>query len=104
MLSGEALLIVEGEERPLRQWDFVHCPAEDRARRRRRRRRAVRHAGDRSSREQQAFGPWGEYVAVRGRCAGTARASPRTTQDPDVAYASVAGTRADALPRRLAAR
>ena len=26
MLSGEALLIVEREERPLRQWDFVHCP------------------------------------------------------------------------------
>ena len=26
MLSGEALLIIEGEERPLRQWDFVHCP------------------------------------------------------------------------------
>src|ERR671918_327657 len=28
VLSGEALLIVEGEERPLRQWDLVHCPAE----------------------------------------------------------------------------
>ena len=27
VLSGEALLIVEGQERPLRQWDFVHCPA-----------------------------------------------------------------------------
>jgi uncharacterized cupin superfamily protein len=27
VLAGEALLIVEGEERPLRQWDFVHCPA-----------------------------------------------------------------------------
>ena len=27
VLSGEALLIVEGNERPLRQWDFVHCPA-----------------------------------------------------------------------------
>jgi uncharacterized cupin superfamily protein len=27
ILSGEALLIIEGEERPLRQWDFVHCPA-----------------------------------------------------------------------------
>ena len=27
VLSGEGLLIVEGEERPLRQWDFVHCPA-----------------------------------------------------------------------------
>jgi uncharacterized cupin superfamily protein len=26
VLHGEALLIAEGEERPLRQWDFVHCP------------------------------------------------------------------------------
>src|SRR3954465_7538807 len=26
VLAGEALLIVEGEERPLRQWDLVHCP------------------------------------------------------------------------------
>jgi len=26
VLAGEALLIVEGEERPLRRWDFVHCP------------------------------------------------------------------------------
>jgi uncharacterized cupin superfamily protein len=26
VLAGEALLIVEGEERKLRQWDFVHCP------------------------------------------------------------------------------
>jgi uncharacterized cupin superfamily protein len=30
VLSGEALLIVEGEERPLRQWDFVHCPPQTR--------------------------------------------------------------------------
>jgi uncharacterized cupin superfamily protein len=27
VLSGEALLVVEGEERPLRRWDLVHCPA-----------------------------------------------------------------------------
>jgi uncharacterized cupin superfamily protein len=27
VLSGEATLIVEGEERPLRAWDFVHCPS-----------------------------------------------------------------------------
>jgi uncharacterized cupin superfamily protein len=27
VLSGECKLIVEEEERPLRQWDFVHCPA-----------------------------------------------------------------------------
>jgi uncharacterized cupin superfamily protein len=26
MLSGEGVLVIEGEERPLRQWDFVHCP------------------------------------------------------------------------------
>ena len=27
VLSGEAVLVIEGEERQLRQWDFVHCPA-----------------------------------------------------------------------------
>jgi uncharacterized cupin superfamily protein len=26
VLSGECLLIVEGEERRLQAWDFVHCP------------------------------------------------------------------------------
>ena len=26
VVSGEAVLIVEGEERKLRAWDFVHCP------------------------------------------------------------------------------
>lgn len=26
VVSGEAVLIVEGEERSLRAWDFVHCP------------------------------------------------------------------------------
>jgi uncharacterized cupin superfamily protein len=26
VVSGEATLIVEGDERPLRAWDFVHCP------------------------------------------------------------------------------
>lgn len=27
VLAGECRLLVEGEERLLRQWDFVHCPA-----------------------------------------------------------------------------
>jgi len=27
VLSGECLLLIEGEERHLRAWDFVHCPA-----------------------------------------------------------------------------
>ncbi len=26
VVRGECVLIVEGEERPLRQWDFFHCP------------------------------------------------------------------------------
>ena len=26
VLSGQCLLLIEGEERPLGQWDFVHCP------------------------------------------------------------------------------
>jgi uncharacterized cupin superfamily protein len=26
VVSGEAVLIIEGEVRPLRAWDFVHCP------------------------------------------------------------------------------
>ena len=28
VLAGECLLLVEGQERTLRAWDFVHCPPE----------------------------------------------------------------------------
>ncbi len=28
VLHGECVLILAGEERKLRQWDFVHCPAD----------------------------------------------------------------------------
>jgi uncharacterized cupin superfamily protein len=27
VLAGQGMLLVEGEERPLKPWDFVHCPA-----------------------------------------------------------------------------
>ena len=27
VLQGECIVILDGEERPLRQWDFLHCPA-----------------------------------------------------------------------------
>ena len=27
ILADEAVLLVEGEERPLKPWDFIHCPA-----------------------------------------------------------------------------
>ncbi len=26
VVSGECVLVIEGEERQLKQWDFVHCP------------------------------------------------------------------------------
>ena len=41
VISGEALAIVEGEERPMRPWDLLHCPAGAEPRDRRRRRRPV---------------------------------------------------------------
>jgi uncharacterized cupin superfamily protein len=87
VLSGEALLIVEGQERPLRQWDFVHCPPKTE--------HVIVGAGNgpcvvlaMSSRENQAFGPYGAYtvdeVARRyGAC------SEEETQDGNIAYASV---------------
>jgi uncharacterized cupin superfamily protein len=60
VLSGEALLIVEGEERPLRQWDFVHCPAETK--------HVIVGAGDRQclvlavGARDRSIGPeWGGY-------------------------------------------
>lgn len=28
VLHGECIAIIDGEERSLRQWDFLHCPAE----------------------------------------------------------------------------
>jgi uncharacterized cupin superfamily protein len=27
VLAGECVLLIEEQERPLRAWDFVHCPA-----------------------------------------------------------------------------
>ncbi len=84
VLRGECLLIVEGEERPLRQWDFVHCPPETR--------HAFVGVGDEpcvilaaSSRQFQKDGPWGFYCADEIARRYNASA-PEDTQDGDVAY------------------
>ena len=87
VLSGEALLIVEGQERPLRQWDFVHCPPKTG--------HVIVGAGGgpcvvlaMSSRENQAYGPYGYYTA--NEVARRYGASPdEDTQDGSVAYANV---------------
>lgn len=85
VLSGEALLIVEGEERTLRPWDFVHLPPETN--------HVLVGAGETpcvvlamSSREFQAKGPWGWYTA--NEVARRHGASPAgDTQETEEAYA-----------------
>jgi mannose-6-phosphate isomerase-like protein (cupin superfamily) len=85
VLHGEAVLIVEGQERRVRQWDFVHCPP--------RTRHAFAGAGDGpcvllcvSSRQFQATGPWGAYCADE-TAARHGASAPEETQDGAVAYA-----------------
>jgi uncharacterized cupin superfamily protein len=84
VLRGEAVLIVEGEERRLKPWDFVHCPP--------RTRHAFAGAGDGpcvllcvSSRQFQQTGPWGAYC-VDETAARHGAGSPEETQDAGVAY------------------
>jgi uncharacterized cupin superfamily protein len=85
VLSGEALLIVEGQERSLRQWDFVHCPPETR--------HMIVGAGKRpcavlgiGARGHIGEGDWGAYtvdaVALRHKVG-----VDEETNDADVAYA-----------------
>jgi len=84
VLSGECLLLVNGEERRLRAWDFVHCPP------------GVTHVfvgagegpatvlmiGHRPQNEELCY-PASELA---GRYNAEA---PETTPDPDVAYSDV---------------
>jgi uncharacterized cupin superfamily protein len=86
VLSGEALLIVEGVERPLRQWDFVHCPPGAR--------HTIVGAGSGPSvvlavgaREEREGVEWGGYSAdpiALARGGG----QEQETSEPDVAYAA----------------
>ena len=85
VIAGECLAIVEGHERRMRTWDYLHCPPETR--------HVLVSAGDgpcvilaASSRQFQKDGPWGFYGADE-----TARrykaSSPEDTQDGEIAYA-----------------
>lgn len=85
VLSGEALLIVDGEEHPLRQWDYFHCPP------------PVPHtivgAGERlatilalGARDHQRGDDWGGYP-LSGVAAGHNASAEEETTDADVAYA-----------------
>ena len=87
VLAGEALLIVEGAERPLRRWDFVHCPAGTK--------HIVVGAGTTpcvvlavGSREHQAGGFAGGYTVDENALRHGAGVAHPTTE-VDVAYADV---------------
>ena len=85
VLAGEALLLVEGAERPLRQWDFVHCPAGTR--------HIVLGAGDGpcavlavGAREHGDDATWGGYTVDEVALRHGAGVEEETT-DEHVAYA-----------------
>jgi mannose-6-phosphate isomerase-like protein (cupin superfamily) len=85
VLAGEAIAIIEGQERRLKQWDFVHCPPETK--------HAFVGAGEgpcvllcAGSRQFQKDGPWGFYCFDETAAKYNA-ASPEDTQDGSIAYA-----------------
>jgi uncharacterized cupin superfamily protein len=98
VLSGEGIAIIEGEERPLKQWDFVHCPP------------GAKHGfvgGEpplvllcASSRQFQKDGPWGYYCFDETAAKHNA-ASPEDTQDGEIAYARFADSRKTRYPGGL---
>jgi uncharacterized cupin superfamily protein len=84
VLAGEALLVVEGEERPLRSWDFVHCPVGTK--------HAIVGAGAgpclvlcAGTRERSRGPDWGAY-AVDEAASRHGAGVERETTDPQEAY------------------
>jgi uncharacterized cupin superfamily protein len=84
VLAGEAVLIVEGEERRLGQWDFVHCPPQTS--------HTIVGAGDGpcwvlaiGARQNQEGEGWGGYH-VSELAARYDASSPEETNDARVAY------------------
>jgi len=85
VLSGEALLIIEGVERSLTQWDFVHCPRDAR--------HTIVGAGESTSlvlalgaRDASRGDDWGGYP-VDPTAARHGAGVDSETADPEEAYA-----------------
>ena len=87
VLAGEALLIAEGEERPIRAWDFVHCPP------------GMKHtivgAGEGNclivavgARDRSTGPDWGGYTVDEAATRHNAGVEEDTT-DPEQAYSKV---------------
>ena len=85
VIAGEALLVVEGEERPLRQWDLVHCPPGTA--------HVIVGAGETAcvvvavgARDRSTGPDWGAYTADPAARRHNAGVEQETT-DPERAYA-----------------
>jgi uncharacterized cupin superfamily protein len=85
VLAGKALLVVEGQERALRTWDFVHCPAGTN--------HLIVGAGDApclvlavGARDRSTGLDWGAYT-VDAAALPHGAGVERETTDPDEAYA-----------------
>ncbi len=88
VLAGEAVLIVEGEERQLRQWDLAHCPAGTK--------HTIVGAGDSpcvvlavGARDRSTGPDWGGYTVDEAALRHGAGVE-RDTTDQSEAYAPVA--------------
>jgi uncharacterized cupin superfamily protein len=87
VVAGEALLVVEGEERALRRWDFVHCPPGTK--------HVIVGAGDGpctllavGARDRSTGPDWGGYTVDEAALRHDAGVRRETT-DPKEAYAAV---------------
>jgi uncharacterized cupin superfamily protein len=87
VVSGEAVLIIEGEERQLRAWDFVHCPPNTK--------HVIVGAGEGpcvvlavGARDRSTGPDWGGYTVDRAALRHGAGVEEETT-DPLQAYAPV---------------
>jgi uncharacterized cupin superfamily protein len=99
VVAGEALLLVEGEERPLQAWDLVHCPAGTK--------HAIIGAGGGpcvvvaiGARDRSVGADWGAYTAdelAQRHGAGV----EEETSDADVAYAPFGPARFIRYPEGL---
>jgi len=85
VVAGEALLIVEGQERPLRQWDLAHCPPGTE--------HTIIGAGDAGcvvvavgARDRSTESEWGAYTVADAAHRHNAGVDQETTE-PEQAYA-----------------
>ena len=85
VLAGEALLVIEGEERRLHAWDFVHCPAGTN--------HVIVASGEKhcvvlavGARGRSTGPDWGAYTVDEAAIRHGAGVEKETT-DPDEAYA-----------------